>query len=127
MNKKSNKLFLVLAIVLLIISLKCLFDGFNYKNEYINSEDYPSMNVNAYVGGDAYNYIINGTYFTGYMVLGGSSGIASVLLFCLSKKISMYNEIVDVLNNGKAETQTNVGNDTTENGEFVENSDNTKV
>lgn len=116
MKKKTSTLLIVVSAILLVISLKCLMDGFNYKNEYINSEDYPSINVNAYVGGDAYNYIINGTYFTGYMVLGGSSGIASVLLFCLSKKVSMYNEIVDVLNNGKEETQTNIGNDTTENG-----------
>lgn len=127
MKKKSSTLLIVVSAILLVISLKCLMDGFNYKNEYINSEDYPSMNVNAYVGGDAYNYIINGTYFTGYMVLGGSSGIASVLLFCLGKKISMYNEIIDVLNNGKEETRTNVGNDSAENGEFVEKPDNTKA
>jgi hypothetical protein len=33
------------------------------------SENYPSINVNAYVGGDAYNYIINGTYATAFFVL----------------------------------------------------------
>lgn len=37
------------------------------------SDDYPSVfrrdSVNSYVGGDAYNYIINGTYSTSYFVL----------------------------------------------------------
>lgn len=36
---------------------------------YYSSELYSSLNKNAYVGGDAYNYIINGTYATSYFVL----------------------------------------------------------
>ncbi|WP_443090350.1 hypothetical protein ACTUM6_03410 [Basfia succiniciproducens] len=39
---------------------------FNYKNF---GQNLSSMNVNAYVGGDAYNYIINGTYSTTYCVI----------------------------------------------------------
>ena len=31
--------------------------------------DYSSHNRNAYVGGDGYNYIINGNYATGFFVL----------------------------------------------------------
>lgn len=42
---------------------------------------------NAYVGGDAYNYIINGTYFTGYMSISAgclvSATICFVAGFCL--------------------------------------------
>ena len=40
MKKKSSTLLIVVSAILLVISLKCLMDGFNYKNEYINSEDY---------------------------------------------------------------------------------------
>ena len=46
--------------------------------------------INAYVGGDAYNYIINGTYAAACFVLAGSSFIGSILF-----------EIVDFLKNGK--------------------------
>ena len=36
---------------------------------YNSGEFYPYEAINAYVGGDAYNYIINGTYATAYFVL----------------------------------------------------------
>ena len=41
-----------------------MFVYVNYESDYLSDE-----NVNAYVGGDAYNYIINGTYATSYFVL----------------------------------------------------------
>lgn len=43
---------------------------FAYKN--VDDEDYEYLaedNVNSYVGGDAYNFIINANYATGYFVL----------------------------------------------------------
>ena len=46
--------------------------------------------INAYVGGDAYNFIINGTYATAYFVLAGSSFKGSILF-----------KILDFLKNGK--------------------------
>ena len=36
---------------------------------YENEEGLLGEKVNAYVGGDAYNYIINGTFATAYAVL----------------------------------------------------------
>lgn len=56
-------------------------------------------NVNAYVGGDAYNYIINGTYFTAYSVLGVGAfiiatiaGVGAVFLSVKpEKKVTMLN------------------------------------
>lgn len=72
--KKTNK---ILGIILLIITIFCIVigsiqieKGFERKNNYINS-DY-GFAKNAYVGGDAYNYIINGTYFTGYVTFGSA-------------------------------------------------------
>ena len=52
--------------------------GFNKMLNYRNSNtSYYSKSVNAYVGGDAYNYIINACYFTGYVSLGGCLLIVS--------------------------------------------------
>ena len=66
---------IILAVICIIASGVFFGKGNNVKNEYYNSE-YSTLNKNAYVNGDAYNYIINGTYFTGYSV------IASAMLIC---------------------------------------------
>ncbi len=66
---------IILAVICIIVSGVFFSKGNNVKNEYYNSE-YSTLNKNAYVNGDAYNYIINGTYFTGYSV------IASAMLIC---------------------------------------------
>lgn len=63
--------------------------GYNVKNNYYNSENFSRLNKNAYVGGDAYNYIINGTYFTGYLVIGSACMVSSVLLACGAVYVSM--------------------------------------
>lgn len=78
--KSSKKMVIVVAFGLLIISAICFWKGFDYKNNYYQSEKYPSLNKNVYVGGDAYNYIINSNYFTGFMMLGSSAGIGAVIL-----------------------------------------------
>ncbi len=61
----------------------------NPDDEYSFDLDY----VNSYVGGDAYNYIINGTYFTAYAVLGMGflimstiTGVTCLVLSCKSKQ-----------------------------------------
>ena len=55
-----------------VISFLCAFFTF-YKGydkmAHYHSSEYSSLAKNAYVGGDAYNYIINGTYATSYFVL----------------------------------------------------------
>lgn len=67
---KNIEVFLFIVImVFAIISSVFFYKGYKVKNEYYNSETYTTLNKNAYVGGDAYNYIINGTYFTGYSVI----------------------------------------------------------
>lgn len=79
-------IFLLLAIILGVV-------GFHKILVYYNSENYPILNKNAYVGGDAYNYIINGTYFTGYCVLSGTmlicaniSAVAGLIFFFQTKQ-----------------------------------------
>ena len=78
----SNLGIFVFAVVLYILSAVMLYKGYDKMTNYRNSDTYYSINQNAYVGGDAYNYIINGTYATGFFVLSMGffiSGTCSVL------------------------------------------------
>ena len=85
MNKRGARAwFLVLALILLIASAAAGYMGYDKLTNYYNSENYPRLNKNAYVGGDAYNYIINGNYATGYFVLCAGSLIAAVI--CLGTR-----------------------------------------
>lgn len=54
---------------------------FKYKNL---GENLSILNVNAYVGGDAYNYIINGTYSTTYCVIGAVLAIIGSTCFIVN-------------------------------------------
>lgn len=66
------------VVIFSIIAIIFFMRAWNVKNNYSNSE-YSSHNVHAYVGGDAYNYIINGTYFTGLSVIGVGFMISAVI------------------------------------------------
>lgn len=80
--KKAAVGFWILSAVLIVLSCLSFAKGFALKNDYYRSESYPSLNQYAYVGGDAYNYIINGTYFTGYSTIGSASALGAVFLLC---------------------------------------------
>lgn len=72
--KKWNKW----AILLFICAAIMLCIGF-YKMNVYETNEYSSRNSkNAYVGGDAYNYIINANYATGFFVLGGFSALGAI-------------------------------------------------
>lgn len=75
-----KRILLIGTCVFGILAIILFYRANNVKNEYYNSEDYSILNKNAYVGGDAYNYIINGTYFTGYAVIGAGCMICSVVM-----------------------------------------------
>lgn len=66
---------LLLAAILLIVGIVNLHSAFDKKDNYSYS--------NRYVGGDAYNYIINAGYFTGYCVLGCTSFICCAIITAL--------------------------------------------
>lgn len=60
--------------------------GFYKMFVYENNEDsYFDESVNAYVGGDAYNFIINGTYSTSYFVLALMCMVFSCTMLLLNK------------------------------------------
>jgi hypothetical protein len=95
---------IVVALIFYIVAGVMFYKGYDKMANYKNS-DYSSLNVNAYVGGDAYNYIINGTYATGFFVLGigflisGTvCGAASVLSNQMSDMAENQEKIAD---NGK--------------------------
>ena len=81
------KKFLVFVGIIFIISSVIAFSfcskyadqSFDKYTRYYQSDSFPSLNKNVYVGGDAYNYIINGTYFTALAIYAVGFGIAGVL------------------------------------------------
>lgn len=88
MRKPSIKnIFFTMAIVFYLVSAIMLYKGYDKMTNYYNSEYSTSHNVNAYVGGDAYNYIINGNYATGFFVLSMGFMIAGTI--CLTSGLSI--------------------------------------
>lgn len=77
---KMKRIFYGICILSTAFMLFFAYQAYDKKNNYHNS-DYDLLNENAYVGGDAYNYIINAGYFAGYASLAGASGVVAVLSF----------------------------------------------
>ena len=93
--EKITKFLKIGALVVAILASIFLIRGFYIKDVYENysSSDYyydNEDNINAYVGGDAYNFIINGTYFAGFMALSGALYICSAGLFCTSILVGLH-------------------------------------
>lgn len=72
--KKINST-IIIAIILIVLGGICIGFAFDYKENYYN---------HIYVGGDAYNYIINSNYFTGFIMLGSSLIICGIILISTS-------------------------------------------
>lgn len=83
--KENNSALIFFGWVFYVGALACIGYGlskiFKYKNF---GENLSSLNVNAYVGGDAYNYIINGTYSTTYCVIGAVFAIIGSTCFIVN-------------------------------------------
>ncbi len=78
-------ILLIIAIILIVNGVNFIKEGFDVKeNYYKSSSDLSLLNKHVYVGGDAYNYIINANYFTGYIVLGSSLCICSAISIATS-------------------------------------------
>lgn len=103
MMRHMRKILNITAIIVAVIGIIFCIVGFTKKNTYSNSKYSWEKSHNAYVNGDAYNYIINGTYFTGYMVLGGSLLVVSSILFATAT-------IAGMLEDTKAQSQSAVSN-----------------
>lgn len=76
----------------------CIIAGFYKMFVYENSEFLTDPAKNAYVGGDAYNYIINASYSTAWFVLAGVFaiiGLAFVVAGYLNEEELHKEEIVE--------------------------------
>lgn len=73
-TRKMAKLMLAFAIIFALAGGAIFLKGAYVKNVYKN---YTFTSTNAYVGGDAYNYMINASYFSGYMAAGGACAISA--------------------------------------------------
>lgn len=67
-----------LAIASLCCGTFTFYKGLDKMFRYDSGDSYPHKYVNAYVGGDAYNYIINGTYATAFFVLTAMFVLAAI-------------------------------------------------
>ena len=68
-EKTKWSVWCYLAIASLCCGAFTFYKGLDKMFRYDSGDSYPHKYVNAYVGGDAYNYIINGTYATAFFVL----------------------------------------------------------
>ena len=89
--------FLIFFAILCIIG--CAVFGYQAYDKYFNYFNNSYRSQNAYVGGDAYNYIINGTYFTGFSVLCASCGLGALL--CLIAGIYLQEKAAQEENQAK--------------------------
>ena len=76
-----KNVFIVIGVLTLVLSIVFFALAYDKFAHYHLDEKNDRLNKNAYVGGDAYNYIVNGTYFTGFSVLGVGSLLIAILSF----------------------------------------------
>ena len=82
--QKENNVALVLTGTLLYLAaLGSVWFGLTKIFYYDNSE-YSSHRMNSYVSGDAYNYIINGTYSTTFCIIGLILAVAGSTCFIIN-------------------------------------------
>ena len=81
-------IFAILGVILIGIGFYKITSYENPDSDY----SFYTEHVNSYVGGDAYNYIINGTYFTAYAVMGTCSLIISTITGIAAAVLSTQNK-----------------------------------
>lgn len=97
MESEGKRIWKILSSIAFIISVVALGFGLDKMLNYNSGESYPYEYHNAYVGGDAYNYIINGNYATGLFVLStmfALMGIGFIILYYLSKMADGQNKLL---------------------------------
>ena len=82
-EKKKVSIWETLAGISFCCGIYTFIKGIDKMTNYYYSEIYSSLNKNAYVGGDAYNYIINGNYATAFFVLTAMFVLAAIGLMIL--------------------------------------------
>ena len=82
-NKNRISVWCLLSIISLLSGCFCFYKGIDKMINYNSGEFYPYETVNAYVGGDVYNYIINGAYANAFFVLTAMFILSSIGLVCV--------------------------------------------
>lgn len=85
---EKNKSWTIVAIILILLSLIFYYVGYDKVTNYKNPENSWADSKNAYVGGDAYNYIINAEYATGNFVIAVGLDIVATLLLGFERLIN---------------------------------------
>lgn len=74
-----KKTLQIISAILYTMTAFFIYRGFNKMFVYENYNSYTIESVNAYVGEDAYNYIINANYTTAYFILAMGLGIIATM------------------------------------------------
>lgn len=74
-----SRLLITAALLLYLAAGFLIYAGYDKMTNYRNS-DY--VQKNAYVGGDAYNFIINGTYSAGFFALASGAAVSGTVFLC---------------------------------------------
>lgn len=93
---KKAQTLIVWAAVFAFLGMIFAGIGFYKISVYENSEHSWVEKKNVYVGGDAYNYIINGTYFAGYSALSGAMFICACACALQSQKAESMEELLEL-------------------------------
>lgn len=92
--KTTSVIFIIIGVIMLGIGFcKIWFyenPGSRYEFDSLYDDD-DEESINAYVGGDAYNFIINGTYFTAFSVLGTGSILIAMISRTAAVMLSVEN------------------------------------
>lgn len=90
--KTTSVIFIIIGVIMLGIGFFKIWFYENpssrYNSDYLYDDE---DSINAYVGGDAYNYIINGTYFTAFSVLGTGSILIAMISRTAAVMLSVEN------------------------------------
>jgi len=92
-----RKLLIFIGIISLLSSSFFFYESYDKYNNYMNSENYSMINENVYVGGDAYNYIINSNYFSGFNILGIGTVLLSFICFGFAHLIYQQDQQIRTL------------------------------
>lgn len=95
--KKLGIFLILVSVVLFILTGVFASKSADKYSNYIHVEDDVTINRNAYVKGDAYNYIINGTYFTGFAVYAAACGIGGLLAFIFGAFMVSLHDKMDII------------------------------
>ncbi|YAR63965.1 hypothetical protein ACUIAK_18685 [Bacillus cytotoxicus] len=86
------KKWIIWAVIFYILSAVLLNMGIDRIEGYYMASEYSDLNKHAYVGGDAYNYIINSNLLTAYFVLSATFFIGGTLFIVTGAIIKALKE-----------------------------------